>query len=345
MALPLPPFYCPERVGAIWRVPYEDRARAGRAWAQTHGLEPAARDRRKVSLLLIDMQVTFCLPESELFVAGRSGRAAVDDTRRVTEFIYRNLDLITSITASLDTHQAAQIFHSLFFVDAHGNHPPAYTHISHQDLLAGRWRVNPHLAAHFNLTSEDAQRLLLRYTHSLETRGKYHLTIWPYHAMLGGVGHALVPALEEAIFFHTIARHSPPRFELKGLSPFSEYYSVLGPEVPETPHSTSSDDRHARFLEMLTSSDMLIVAGEAKSHCVAWTLLDLLDHIQRTDPALARKVYLLEDCTSPVVVPGVVDYTDDAEAAFSRLADAGMQRVRACEDETWFRSRLLESRV
>ena len=32
--------------------------------------------------------------------------------------------------------------------------------------------------------------------------GKYELTVWPFHALLGGIGHALVSAVEEAIFFH-----------------------------------------------------------------------------------------------------------------------------------------------
>lgn len=47
------------------------------------------------------------------------------------------------------------------------------------------------------------------------------------------------------------------------------------------------------------------------------------------DERLVRKVYLLEDCTSPVVVPGAVDYTDPADAAFARFAAAGMHRVRS----------------
>jgi hypothetical protein len=37
----------------------------------------------------------------------------------------------------------------------------------------------------------------------------------------------------------------------------------------------------------------------------------------------------LEDCTSPVVVPGVVDYTDQADAAFQRFAGAGMHLIRS----------------
>jgi nicotinamidase-related amidase len=70
-----------------------------------------------------------------------------------------------------------------------------------------------------------------------------------------------------------------------------------------------------------------VVAGQAKSHCVAWSVEDLLTEIKVRDPQLAKKVYLLEDCTSPVVVPDVVDFTDAANAAFERFAAAGMHRV------------------
>ena len=36
---------------------------------------------------------------------------------------------------------------------------------------------------------------------------------------------------------------------------------------------------------------------------------------------------LLDDCTSPVVVPGVVDFTDAAEEAYARFAAAGVRRA------------------
>jgi len=48
----------------------------------------------------------------------------------------------------------------------------------------------------------------------------------------------------------------------------------------------------------------VIIAGQAKSHCVAWTIDDLLEDIIAQDRRLVEKVYLLEDCTSAVVVPG-----------------------------------------
>ena len=78
-------------------------------------------------------------------------------------------------------------------------------------------------------------------------------------------------------------------------------------------------------------------AGQAKSHCEAWTISDLLAQIQLHDPNLTNKVYLLEDCTSPVVIPGVIDYTDQADAAFHRFAEAGMNLVRSTDSiSIWF---------
>src|SRR5262249_41375317 len=161
-------------------------------------------------------------------------------------------------------------------------------------------------------------------------RGKFDLTIWPYHAMLGGIGHALVPAVEEAVFFHTIARQSQARFETKGFEPRTEHYSAVGPEVTEGPDGETIGRRNEALVEYLLGFDAVVVAGEAKSHCVAWTVEDLLEGT-RADRSLAAKLYLLEDCTSPVVVPGVVDYADEADAAFARFAAAGVRVGRSTE--------------
>jgi nicotinamidase-related amidase len=51
---------------------------------------------------------------------------------------------------------------------------------------------------------------------------------------------------------------------------------------------------------------------------------------------MVSKIYLLEDCTSPVVVPGTIDYTDQADADFARFAAAGMHIVQSTEPiSTW----------
>ncbi len=327
--LPLPPHFDPSTVGQVWRVPYQERAEQARAWALQHGIPPAVDDDPKILLFLIDVQNTFCIPGFELFVGGRSGTGAVDDNRRLCEFIYRNLAAITRITLTMDTHQAMQIFHPVLLVDSAGRHPAPYTLVTAQDVQDGRWQFNPALAGMLGIDPEYGQRHLLHYTQALKGRGKYELTIWPYHAMLGGIGHALVPAVEEAVFFHTIARYSQPAIEIKGQNPWTENYSVVGPEVTTGPDGEPIASRSEKFINDLEKYDAMIIAGQAKSHCVAWTIADLLDDIRQRDPALARKVYLLEDCSSPVVVPGAIDYTEQADAAYRNFAAAGMHLVRS----------------
>ena len=320
----------------MWRVPYEERATDAERWRASHRLTPAAEDAVRICLVAVDVQNTFCIPRFELFVGGRSGTAAVDDNRRLCEFVYRNLHTITRIVPTLDTHRAMQIFHSIYLIDEAGRHPPPYTLVSAAEVERGVWRVNPAVCASLGIDEEYAQRHLVHYTRALEATGKYQLTIWPYHAMLGGIGHAVVSAVEEAIFFHTVARESQADFQVKGAEALTEHYSMLGPEVTEGPDGEPIGARNAPLVMQLLAFDAVVIAGQAKSHCVAWTIEDLLEGIAREDPSLSEKVYLLEDCTSPVVVPGVVDYTDDADAAFARFAEAGVNVVRSTDPiEEW----------
>jgi nicotinamidase-related amidase len=333
--LPVPPHFDPTRVGEVWRVPYEERAAEAPAWADQHGVSRASDDSLRICLLAVDVQNTFCVPDFELFVAGRSGTGAVDDNRRLCEFVYRNLGTITQVFPSLDTHHAMQVFHAIWLVDEDGDHPAPYTLISAEEVASGRWRVNEAVADTLGLDVEYARRHLAHYTRRLAEGGKYDLTIWPYHAMLGGIGHALVSAVEEAIFFHGIARHSRPEFQVKGENALTEHYSMLGPEVTEGPDGDRLGGKNMELIEKLLSFDAVVVAGQAKSHCMAWTIDDLLEDDDVRE-RLAERTYLLEDCTSPVVVPGVVDYTDEADAAFERYAAAGMHVVRSTDPiDTW----------
>jgi len=327
--LPIPSHFDPDKMDKVWQVPYQKRADEAVKWAEKENIQPTVDDGFKICLVAVDVQNTFCIPGFELFVGGRSGTAAVDDNRRLCEFVYRNLNVITQIAPTMDTHQAFQIFHPMFLVNHKGEHPPPLTLISEEDLKKGMWKINPKICHSLQIDEDYGQRHLMHYTKRLKVGGKYDLTIWPYHAMLGGIGHALASSFEEAIFFHSIARQSQPNFQIKGSNPLTEHYSVLGPEVTEGPDGKPISEKNASFIEQLLQFDAVLIAGQAKSHCVAWTIADLLENIRIQDMTLAEKVYLLEDCTSPVVIPGVIDYTDQANEAFQRFADAGMHIVRS----------------
>jgi nicotinamidase-related amidase len=261
-------------------------------------------------LLVIDMQVDFCHEQGTLYVPG-----APDDIRRLIEFIYRNAERISHITCSLDSHYPFQIFHPAWWADEGGNHPEPYTIITAQEVEQGRWRplFKPEWSG--------------RYVQQLQQAAKKQLTIWPYHVPIGGVGNALDPELWSAVFWHSIARSSQPTWWTKGSIPKTEHYSALKPEieVPEEPKGTLSRD----FVQSLAHYDYLLIAGEAESHCVLETAEDLVE-VFHDQPRQLGKIYILKDCTSPVVHPDI-DFHAIAQERFAEYQQRGLRFINSTD--------------
>lgn len=311
----LPSFFDPARVAEL----YLERAAMVAEEAAKAGSRPVLPGAPRVAVFGIDCQVGFCLPGASLYVPG-----AEADMARATAWILRNLERITTLVFSLDTHAAHQIFHPSWWVDEAGQHPAPFTPITRADVEAGRWRPVREAGAS------------LAYVRALEEGGRYVLTIWPYHCLLGGLSHALVPALAEAALYHALVRGQPTRFELKGQAPATESYSVFGPEVTETGGERLGAFNEALF-QTLLSHDEVWVFGEASSHCVLSTLRDLLARIQQVDPSLARRVRVLVDAMSPVPAPPLVplppglDFPRLAAEGLAELAAAGMVLARTTD--------------
>lgn len=116
------------------------------AWRAHHALKPSASDETRIQLLLIDVQKDFCFPEGSLYVAGRSGTGAIDDSRRIAEMIYRNLGVITDITTTMDTHLAYQIFFPSFWLDKADAPLTPHRVVTSEQIAAGEVRPNPAMA-------------------------------------------------------------------------------------------------------------------------------------------------------------------------------------------------------
>lgn len=301
-----PDFYDPNRIGTLF---YPDTARIA-SEAESTGLLPAESDKTKTLLLIIDMQVDFCHKQGALHVPG-----ALDDVRRLCDFIYRNAEHISHITCSLDSHYPLQIFHPAWWSNQEGKHPAPFTIISAQEVEQGKWK--PLFKPEWSV----------QYVERLQAEAKKALTIWPYHVPLGGVGNALDPELWSAVFWHSVARKSQPTWWQKGGIPETEHYSILKPEieVPDEPLGTLSTE----FIQVLETYDRIVIAGEAETHCVLETVEDLVE-IFGDQPKRLNKIYILKDCMSPVVHPEI-DFHAIAQKQFSEHEKKGLRFINSTE--------------
>jgi len=295
----LPKFYDSSQVGTLFQRGVGDVVDEARLL----DLTPSSQDKKRVSLILVDFQIDFCHPTGTLYVPG-----AEDDLRRTCEFIYRNVDKITRIHASLDSHLAYQIFYPTWWVDERGEHPDPFTMITSDDLKNGRWKS-------LILPAES-----LAYVKELEDKAQKNLMIWPYHTMIGSVGHALDPALFEAVQYHAAARKTQPEFMTKGTIPQTENYSILEPEVKVSSHPQGN--LNTSFLDMVAQDDVIYVAGEAKSHCVLATVTSMMRYF-KDRPEVIKKIRFLKDCTSSVQHPDI-DFDAIADAELSKFEQDGL---------------------
>lgn len=235
----------------------------------------------KIQLLIIDAQYDFCDPDGALYVPN-----AEMDMRRLASMIKRGKDKIDDIMATLDTHRKLHIAHPIWWINEKGSHPDFFTSISFDDVTGNnpKWKASK---------SEYNERSI-EYVRRLEENGRYMLTIWPPHCLMGSNGHKVFPEIFSA-FGEWEERFNAVSYLLKGINIFTEHYSAIRADVVDP------DDQgtmlNTGFIRKLEEADMIGIAGEALSHCVANTIRDIADEFGDDK---VSKLVLLEDATSSV---------------------------------------------
>jgi len=253
-------------------------------------------------LLLIDPQIDFHEGGS-LAVTG-----AAADCARVAKLLDSVTGSIDEVVITLDTHSPWHIANCTSWVDAHGTPASPFTQVSHEDVVKGR----------FVPKRQELRDYAAWYTRRLEASPlQFKLTLWPEHCIQGSRGHAIQPELFAAVQRWSAKSGKDYRVLLKGQNPLTEMYSAVAAEVPlgepevaelvssgALPSFTKHDPAttrqgNAALVESLVGSSVgsLIVAGQALSHCVRYTVLDLLHGLSETECA---KLWLLRDGSSSV---------------------------------------------
>jgi nicotinamidase-related amidase len=236
----------------------------------------------RVEGLIIDPQVDFCDAQNgSLYVAG-----ADDDTRRLAAMVRRLGNRVDDYHVTLDSHRIVDVAHPIFWKDSAGKHPDPFTIITAADLDAGRWTTtNP---GFFRRTHD--------YVKKLEAGGRYPLCIWPYHCLIGSAGHNVMPELLAA--FNDWERDNFALLDIvtKGSNIFTEHYSAVKADVPDPQDPTTQINK--ALIQTLMECDLVFIAGQALSHCVANTVRDIANEFG--DDTYVKKLVLLTDASSSV---------------------------------------------
>lgn len=257
-------------------------------------------NKKRVEMLIIDPQNDFYDPKrGALCVAGADA-----DGQRVGKFIKDNIYNIADIHVTQDSHRQLDVAHPMFWIDKHGKQPNPFTPISNADIKNGVWRpFNPGLKMPPWGTLTDR---MLEYTANLEAGQdasktylinpeKYSLFIWPPHCLISTWGHNTYDPILDALLEWERKRFGFVDYVTKGSNMFTEHYSAVQAEVPDQKDPTTM--LNTKLIETLEKADVVLVCGEAFSHCVKYTLTDILNNFGKDS---AEKVIILEDGTSSV---------------------------------------------
>jgi nicotinamidase-related amidase len=248
-----------------------------------------------VHLLVIDPQNDFCdLPAAWCPADPLTGAAlapalpvagAHADMQRVAALIRAGGEGLADITVTLDSHHRVDIAHPTFWRRADGAPVAPFTPVTAAQVRVGE------------LAPRDAAALprTLAYLDELEARGRYTLMVWPVHCEIGTWGHEVHAGVRAAYNAWEESRVRAVRKVTKGENPWTEHYSAIQAEVPDA--ADDATQMNAALLAELDRADVLLVAGEAGSHCVRATTEHIVDNLPGGRP---ERVVLLTDCMSPV---------------------------------------------
>lgn len=252
---------------------------------------------KKIALMIIDPQNDFCSPMGSLFVPG-----ADKDNERLAHWILENKMEIDQVIVTMDSHYVIDISHPKFWVDESGKNPEPFKIIKAQDVIDGKYKPA------YSMFNEG---VVLAYLEKLEEQGEFEHCIWPEHCITGTWGSAvdtiISGCLREWCVSSSDARFV--RYITKGSHPMTEHFGAFKAQVA----IASANETHVNMslIEQLDMFDIIYISGQAKSHCVANSLKQIMD----LAPNIAKKFVVLEDTMSPV--PG-----------FDNLADSIYERAR-----------------
>ena len=223
------------------------------------------------------------------------------DAQRIANFLKERPEMKAFVT--MDTHDNR---HHIFLADSwkvvgDKEHPPPFTVITYVDNKFVANCVLPNSLFKNKIVEplENVERQryskktwknhCIDYCLGLAVKNRPSLIIWPKHCVKGTDGYAIVEIINNQLD----NKQRIVEKITKGESHETENYSVFQAEMRID--ANKSTLFNTELFDKLHTYDTIYVCGQAKSHCVNYSIRDLVDN-----GFPAAKLVLLENCMSPV---------------------------------------------
>ncbi len=286
-------------------------------------------------------------PTSLQSVAG--GRLSVagawNDTQREVEWDARNAHCITMHGQSADWHPLTARFDMHFWVARSGNpyglppgsHPYPFMDGPDQPFPI----ITPQNCWHPKHNPNGCWKPIVTAQKYLDETWEYVnalglVVLWTKHCHRFTLGATIEPVVMANIMYHNFLRgwlEAEPAWYTKGVSWRTEYFGILAPEFE------IADDENAQLTlnilqlfdgfpdQGILPFDLIIVTGQAASHCVLRTMQQMVKHIEESgrDEAIKKIIYLSDTSST------IIGFEEATEKAHTELQAKGVQMTTTKE--------------
>ena len=175
----------------------------------------------------------------------------------------------------------------------------------------------------------------LNFYSSSENKHNQSAWIWPNHCLEGTNGHRIAVELQTFLKKWEHSREGNiVKYHIKGQNNLAEMYSIFSAEKPvsiteshvlrsylytgkcnKISPPTGADTylktqklinlettfNHELMSQLLGNNNRVFICGEAKTHCVKSSIIDLMEHASKSsEPVISSRIVLLSNMTSPI---------------------------------------------
>ena len=213
----------------------------------------------------------------------------------ITELIYKNYNDIEDIFILSLCSVFIQIFNQTFWISKNGVYPSIGSTIYLKDVREEKWIINPTVVKNLYFNDMNSCRnFVIDYLNSAENSGN-KLVIKPFRTLISSIDSAIIPLVEESVFYYSCIKGRQPIYENELFSPLGEYKSFFSPIGKNAVYGSLILKSKYSILGLLKNYEKIFFVGEKKERII-YSICDVMENYSLHNE-IFKKFFILNDLT------------------------------------------------